>query len=110
MTTRPETHFISAVIVDCLDRYMANKAIISAGGFAGDEVTDADFQASAVKRKMIERATEAILLLDHSKYEFRLFSTVRRISLLDHLVVDSPPPESLDTTLRNTRVQLHIAP
>lgn len=96
--------------IDYLDRFMANKAIISAGGIAGDEVTDADSRASSVKRKMIERATESVLLLDHSKYEIRLFSTVCHLSLLDNMVVDCPPPGKLETALRNARVQFHIAP
>ncbi|MBT3557499.1 MAG: DeoR/GlpR transcriptional regulator [Rhodospirillales bacterium] len=93
-----------------LDRFSANKAVISAGGIASDGVTDVDFQASAVKRKMIERATESILLLDHSKYDVRLFSTVCHISQLDSVIVDSPPPRNLGLTIRDARVQLLIAP
>jgi DeoR/GlpR family transcriptional regulator of sugar metabolism len=93
-----------------LDRFLANKAVIGAGGLVSSEVTDVDFQASSVKRKMIERATESILLLDHSKYDAHLFSTVCHVSLLDNVVVDSPPPRNLDAALRDARVQLHIAP
>ncbi len=93
-----------------LDRFMANKAVIGAGGVSGETVTDADSQASWIKRKMIERAEKAILLLDHSKFDIRLFSTVCKVSQLDNIVLDSVPPRAIAAALRGANVQIHVAP
>lgn len=93
-----------------LARFTANKAVIGAGGVSGDAVTDADSQASWIKRTMIESAEKAILLLDHSKFDARLFSTVCNVSSLNDIVLDSAPPSHIATSLRAANVQIHVAP
>ncbi len=92
-----------------LDRFMANKAIIGAGGLTGDSVTDVDSQASWIKLKMIERAEESFLLIDHSKFEARLFSTVCKLSRLDNIVTDRTPPRNIGTAIDDAHVKLHVA-
>jgi len=92
-----------------LDRFTANKAVIGAGGVLDDEITDADSQAAWVKRKMIERSEKSILLLDHSKFGTRLFSTVCTASQLDHIVLDRTPPPQMASICRNAGLQVHIA-
>ncbi len=92
-----------------LDRFYANKAIIGAGGLSHDDVTDADAEACWVKRKMIERSARTFLLLDHSKFDGRLFDKVCPLTDIDDLVVDRAPSESVLRGLRAVPVALHIA-
>jgi DeoR/GlpR family transcriptional regulator of sugar metabolism len=92
-----------------LGRFTANRAFISAGGFSGNVITDADPQASWIKRKMIERSKESVLLLDNSKFETQMFSTVCPVADLDAIVLDSPPPGEFPAILDDARVQVHIA-
>lgn len=93
-----------------LDRFTANKALIGAGGLTSDSITDADSQASWIKQKMIERAEKSVLLLDHSKFEAQLFSTVCKISQVDDIVTDTTPPKTIMNAMEGAGVSLHIAP
>lgn len=93
-----------------LDRFMANKAIIGAGGLTSDSVTDADSQASWIKQKMMERAEKSFLLLDHSKFDTQLFSTVCKTSQIDSIVTDTAPPRPIVSAMEDAGVDLHIAP
>jgi len=90
-----------------LARFQANKAVIGAGGVSDTSVSDADAEASWIKRRMIERADRTILLLDHSKFDTSLFDTVCVISDVDDLVSDAAPPKPLARALKSAAVHLH---
>ena len=79
------------------------------GGYIDNEISDADSHAGWVKRKMIERCEESILLLDHSKLGIRLFNTVCSVSELNHIVLDRVPPHDFALSLHGADVQLHVA-
>ena len=93
-----------------LERFHANKAFIGAGGITAQMVTDADAEACWVKRKMIEKADRSVLLVDHSKFECRLFDTVCELAEIGDLVVDRRPPEAIARALRKVPTTLHVAP
>ena len=90
-----------------LDRFQANKAVIGAGGITETSVTDADVEAGWVKRRMIERADRTILLLDHSKFDTRLFDTVCGLGDIDDLVSDDAPPKPIARALKTAAVAFH---
>lgn len=92
-----------------LERFHANKAVIGAGGITPSNVTDADTEACWIKRKMIEKSERSILLLDHSKFESRLFDSVCPLTDINDLVVDRSPPEALENALRGAAVEVHVA-
>lgn len=92
-----------------LSRYKANKAVIGAGGITTEAVTDADSQACWVKRMMIERAGECVLLIDKAKHGAELFESVCPLTQIDHLVTDSAPGGKLAAALGKAQVQLHVA-
>ena len=94
---------------DFLDRFYANKAIISASGITGREVTDVDLLATAVKRKMIERSQRTILLLDHGKFNDRHLSSVCGLRDIKDIVVDESPPKDLSQALSSAAVMVHVA-
>ncbi len=92
-----------------LEHFQANKAIIGAGGITEIDVTDADAEASWVKRKMIERSERTLLLLDHGKFDKRMFDNVCSLKDIDDLIVDKKPPEVINRALKAASVRLHVA-
>jgi DeoR/GlpR family transcriptional regulator of sugar metabolism len=94
--------------LDFLDRFHGSKTFIGASGLSTSEVTDVDLRACWVKRRMIERASETILLVDASKFGLRLFRTVCTLDEVDHLVTDGTPDEHLAQSLEQAEVSIHI--
>jgi len=94
---------------DFLGRFQANIAVIGAGGITENDITDADAEASWVKRKMMERSERTLLLLDHGKFGKRMFANVCPLKEIDDLIVDKKPSSSLDRALRAASVKLHVA-
>jgi DeoR/GlpR family transcriptional regulator of sugar metabolism len=92
-----------------LDRFQANKAIISAGGITGSGVSDADPEASWIKRKMIERSEQVFLLMNHQKLDNRMFDTVCPLDDIDDLVVDQHPESAIAQALGNAGIRIHVA-
>lgn len=78
---------------EILDQFKVNKAFISAGGVSfTDGITDYVLEEALISRKMMERAEEAILVADHTKFGR---STFARIAPADHIsmvITDSSCP------------------
>jgi DeoR/GlpR family transcriptional regulator of sugar metabolism len=92
-----------------LARFQANKAIIGAGGISEIGITDADAEAGWVKRKMIAQSARTLLLLDHGKFEKRLFDNVCGLEDIDDLIADKKPPNKINQALKAAAVNLHVA-
>lgn len=95
--------------VDFLGRFHANKALIGAGGIDEEGISDADAEACWIKRKMIACAERSLLLLDHSKFETRLFDRVCDLDAVSDLIVDRNPGRQIRRTLSRLPTRLHIA-
>ena len=93
---------------DFLGRFQANKSIIGAGGITSIDITDADAEAGWIKRKMIERSEQTLLLLDHGKFGKRLFDNVCSLSAVNDLITDKEPPADIGRALKSASVNLHI--
>lgn len=93
-----------------LRRFQANKAFIGVGGVSVDGLTDADSAGCAVKRAMIERAGQAILLADSSKFDAVQFERVAPLSDVDDLVTEAAPPRRLAAALKQAQVSVTVAP
>lgn len=89
-------------------RFHANKAIVGAGGLTGAEITDADPKACWLKRTMIDRSERAIVLMDSSKFDVRLYETVCPLDKIDDFVTDKSPSRALANDLIRGQVALHI--
>ena len=92
-----------------LNRFHANKTFISAGGITKSDVTEADVNASWIKRKMIQRSEQVLLLLDNGKFDKPLFDKVCSWSEISDLIVDEKPSESMHRRLQKFQVNIHIA-
>jgi DeoR family glycerol-3-phosphate regulon repressor len=94
--------------VEFIDRYNVDAAMMSAGGLSGENVTDANSEAVAVKRAMLKQANRSILVIEKRKFAFPQFEKVCALTEIDDLVTDEPIPPDLAALLTTT--QVHIAP
>jgi DeoR/GlpR family transcriptional regulator of sugar metabolism len=92
-----------------LSRLNADRAYIGASGLTADGPTEAESSMAWVKRAMIERAGEAVLLADHSKFGVRMMEVVCPLGDLGAVVTDRPPDEALAQALRSAGVALTVA-
>ena len=95
--------------VDFLRRYNANFAIIGASALSLDGPCEAAPGVAAVKRVMIERAAETILVADHSKFGQRAFEIVTGYASIDSIVTDQEPDRKLRKRLGESRTSVIIA-
>jgi len=92
-----------------LSRLNADRAYFGASGLTADGPTEAESSMAWVKRAMIERAGESILLADHSKFDVRMMEVVCPLSDLAAVVTDQPPPDPLAEALRRAGARLQLA-
>ncbi|MFZ5718844.1 MAG: DeoR/GlpR family DNA-binding transcription regulator [Pseudomonadota bacterium] len=101
-TVGPET-------LQFLRRLNADRVYFGASGLTTEGPTEAESSMASVKRAMIERASEAVLLADHSKFGVRMMEVVCPLAAVARVVTDQPPPEDLDQALRQDGVVLTVA-
>jgi DeoR/GlpR family transcriptional regulator of sugar metabolism len=92
--------------INYLGRFNANRAVIGASGITLEGPNDVHSSASAVKRAMLARSQEHILLLDHSKFEMPNLEVVCPLTDLHRLVTDQAPPHELGEALGKARVEI----
>lgn len=95
--------------VDFLRRFHANKTFIGASGVAADGFSDVNRSAVSIKRTMIERADEAWLLADHSKFDARLLEVVAPLGALTGIVCDREPTGALRSAIDRNGLRLVVA-
>jgi DeoR family transcriptional regulator, glycerol-3-phosphate regulon repressor len=92
-----------------LARFHAHVAVIGASGLTVEGPADAVPGAAAVKRVMIERAAETVLVADHSKFERASLETICAWDALGRLVTDRAPPDALAVALARAGTTCTIA-
>jgi DeoR/GlpR family transcriptional regulator of sugar metabolism len=92
-----------------LRRFNVGKAIIGASRVDAQGPSDVNSTSVWIKRVMIERAQETILVADHGKFDNTAFETVCPLEEIDFLVTDDKPPVALTRALDRAGVKLHVA-
>lgn len=93
-----------------LHQLRVNKVFISAGGVSLiDGITDYELSEASISRKMMERADEAIVLADHSKFGQSTFANVCSLADVYTIVTDRQIPEEWKRYLKERDIQLLIA-
>lgn len=95
--------------VDFLRRFHANKTFIGASGLAADGFSEVNRGAVWVKRTMIERADEAWLMVDHSKFDARMLEVIAPLNALTGIVVDREPRGALRAAIERAELRLIVA-
>ncbi len=93
-----------------LSQLRVNKAFISAGGISlNDGITDYELNEANISRKMMERADEAIILADHSKFGRTTFSNICPLHDVYTIITDGGCPDEWKKYLADRDIELHIA-
>ncbi len=95
--------------IEFLGRYKADVMLMSAGGISGENVTDANSEAVAVKRAMLRQADRSILVVENRKFNLPQFEKVCALSEIDDLVTDGPIPTNVAAVL-TTATRVHVTP
>jgi len=104
-----EGYLLGSQTIASINGYEANRAIVGATGIGARGIYDADEEAGAVYGAMIQRAAEAIVVADHSKFDQLAVSVCSRWEAIDRLVTDKPPSGALANALREAGTEIIVA-
>lgn len=75
---------------DALNDFYVDRAVVGAGGISVETgLTDYHVEESAVRRLMIQRAREVMVVADHTKFGVTAFAAVCRPDEMDYIVTDA---------------------
>jgi DeoR/GlpR family transcriptional regulator of sugar metabolism len=89
--------------------YHANRVILGASGLTVDGACDANALAAAVYRAMLDRASEAMIVADHGKFDEQAMVVYGRWREIGTLVTDRRPQGELREALQRNNVEIALA-
>ena len=92
--------------VTFLGRFRANLAVLGACGLDAEGPSSAHADTAQIKRAMLERAEETVLVLDHTKFGSRHPNSVCPLADIDHLLCDARPAADLQKALAQADVDV----
>jgi DeoR/GlpR family transcriptional regulator of sugar metabolism len=104
-----EGFLMGSQTIASLNGYEANRAIVGASGIAARGTYITDEEAGAVYATMISRATETIVVADHSKFDQLAVVVFADWNAVDRLVTDRPPTGTLAAALRDAGTDVLVA-
>jgi DeoR/GlpR family transcriptional regulator of sugar metabolism len=104
-----ESFVVGSLTIASLNDYEANRAIVGASGIGARGVYITDEDVGAVYATMIQRAAEAIVVADHSKFDQPALAIFARWDAIDRLVTDRRPTGALVTALRESGTEAVVA-
>ena len=101
---------IGEAAVDFIRQFKVDIALIGISGIESDgTLRDYDYREVKVSQAIIASAREVWLAADHSKFNRPAMVEVARLSQLDRLFCDAPPPEPFPKQLADAQVRCDIA-
>lgn len=94
--------------VEFLKTFNANYAFLGASGMTVEGPSDVNADAAAIYRAMIERASQTIIVADHSKFGRPSLARWARWKEVDRLITDVTPPAALAAALKESNVEVSI--
>lgn len=95
---------------EALKQFFVDKVFIGAGGITVAEgITDYILPEAQVRRLMVERAKEVIVVADHSKFGHVAFTSVVPISRIDKLITDDGVDGEALAEFRDKGVEVLVA-
>jgi DeoR/GlpR family transcriptional regulator of sugar metabolism len=95
-----------AETVDFLGKFRANLAILGACGIDAAGPSSSHAEAAAIKRAMLERSEENVLVLDHTKFGGWHPHPVCALAEIDRLLCDARPTSELHKALLQANVEI----
>lgn len=94
--------------VEQLNRFNANKAILTVGAINADNgVMDYDLEEALMGRAMLRQARLGVVLADSSKFGVSAPHIVAPLDGIGALVCERPPAAALASALKEARVEVH---
>lgn len=98
-------------VVTSLEPYALDKVILGCGGISVSRgVTYHEVKETFFRRALIERASEVVLVADHTKLGRESSFSLGKLSLIDTLVTTCEPEGPLAESLAEAGVQVEIVP
>lgn len=102
---------VGEAAVDFIRQFKVDIAIIGISGIEADgSLRDYDYREVKVSQTIISHAREVWLAADISKFNRPAMVEVGRLSQIDRLFTDAPPPDPFPALLAEAQVRLDIAP
>ncbi|MFD1774774.1 DeoR/GlpR family DNA-binding transcription regulator [Paenibacillus rhizophilus] len=92
--------------IDKLADYQVDKLFLGACGITSDGLTYPYEEDGVVKREMIKRAKQVIVLADHTKFDDPMFFRIAGLDVIDLLITDRKPSEEMMEKLKEFQVEL----
>lgn len=105
----PQGATVGSETLNFLRRLNADRAYLGASGLTADGPTEAESAMAWVKREMIERASAAVLLADHSKFNVRMLEVVCPLADVGALFTDQAPDPALAAALDRAGTVVRVA-
>ena len=104
-----EGNVTGAETVNFLERYNVNWAIVGASGITDHGPNEARAGGAAIKRAMLARAEQTILLLDHSKFDRMNLEVICPLRQIGRMVTDRIPAGRLKKALASAGTEISVA-
>lgn len=93
-----------------LQQLKVNKAFVAAGGLSmNDGLSDHDLKGASMSRKMMERANEAIILADYTKFGKTTFAHICPLAEISMIITDRDCSEKWRNVLSDHEIELLVA-
>ena len=93
-----------------LEKVNIQKAFMGAAGFTLDTgLSDATDEEAQIKRLIVAASSEVVALIDHTKWGRSAFATFCPTDRLTAVVTDGEAPADMVNSLRERRVNVHLA-
>lgn len=109
-TLRPVTASLVGDQGDCLlEGYHVQKGFFGVRGLTLEEgLTDPDQYGVEMKRRMVQRSREVILIADASKWNRVSFATFATLDQVDQIITDEGAPPDMVSALRELGIQVTL--
>ncbi|MBY9079430.1 DeoR/GlpR transcriptional regulator [Paenibacillus sp. HN-1] len=94
--------------IDKLADYQVDKLFLGACGISSRGVSYPHEEDGRVKREMIKRANQVIVLADHTKFHVQMFYRIAELEAIDLLITDQRPDQAMIDILHEHKVELLI--
>jgi len=102
-----ESAFSGSVTISMLQNFYFDRAFLGVGGISLEAgVTDYFFETTQLRRAVLERSREAVLLADSQKFGKNTPAVVFPLDSVDYMVTDKKPDEIYVSALKEAGVQL----
>jgi len=104
-----EGALVGETVVKSLQDYFVDKCFIGVGAIdAAAGLTEHGLQDAQIKKIMISRSRETILLADSSKFNKIAFKQVSSLEQINKIITDKIPSPDICDAIKNANVELHI--